>query len=142
MVCVLVCLGLVLGIVHKCETTVYASELTNESIKKKEAEINKAKEEKKALQSGLTDVKALKKKLEASKADLASYVAELDADLNSIQTKLNELKAMVEEKEEEIEVKTRELEEAIDTQQAQYEAMKNRIKFMYEKGDKIGRAHV
>ncbi len=137
MVCVLVCLGLVLGIAHKCETTVYASELTNESIKKKEAEINKAKEEKKALQSGLTDVKALKKKLEASKADLASYVAELDADLNSIQTKLNELKAMVEEKEEEIEVKTKELEEAIDTQQAQYEAMKNRIKFMYEKGDTL-----
>lgn len=137
MVCVLVCLGLVLGIARKCETTVYASELTNESIKKKEAEINKAKEEKKALQSGLTDVKALKKKLEASKADLASYVAELDADLNSIQTKLNELKAMVEEKEEEIEVKTKELEEAIDTQQVQYEAMKNRIKFMYEKGDTL-----
>ena len=33
------------------------------------------KEEKKALQSGLTNVKELKKQLEASKADLASYVA-------------------------------------------------------------------
>ncbi len=137
MACVLICLGLVLGIACKCETTAYASELTNDSIKKKEAEIDKAKEEKKALQSGLTDVKALKKKLEASKADLANYVAELDADLANIQAKLDELKAMVEEKEKEIEAKTKELEEAIDTQQTQYEAMKSRIKFMYEKGDTL-----
>lgn len=137
MACVLICLGLILGIACKCELAAYASELTNDSIKKKEAEIDKAKEEKKALQSGLTDVKALKKKLEASKADLANYVAELDADLADIQAKLDELRVMVEEKEKEIEVKTKELEEAIDTQQAQYEAMKNRIKFMYEKGDTL-----
>ncbi|NBJ91134.1 murein hydrolase activator EnvC family protein [Parablautia muri] len=137
MACVLICLGLILGIAFQGETTAYASELTNDSIKKKEAEINKAKEEKKALQSGLTDVKALKKKLEASKADLANYVAELDTDLANIQAKLDELRVMVEEKEEEIEVKTKELEEAIDTQHAQYEAMKNRIKFMYEKGDTL-----
>ena len=61
MVCVLVCLGLVLGIAHKCETTVYASELTNESIKKKEAEINKAKEEKKSSAERAYGCKSIKK---------------------------------------------------------------------------------
>ena len=126
---------LVFGVCAKYETVTYASELTNDSIKEKEAEINRAKEEKKALQSGLTDVQALKKQLEASKAELAGYVEELDANLTNIQEKINELKEMITQKEEEIEQKGIELEEAISVQQQQYEAMKTRIKFMYEKGD-------
>ena len=96
---------LVFGVCAKYETVTYASELTNDSIKEKEAEINRAKEEKKALQSGLTDVQALKKQLEASKAELAGYVEELDANLTNIQEKINELKEMITQKEEEIEQK-------------------------------------
>ena len=42
---------------------------------------------------------------------------------------------MITEKEEEIEITSAELEEAVRIQEAQYEAMKKRIKFMYEKGD-------
>ena len=57
------------------------AELTNDSIKQKEAEIKKAQEEKKTLQSGLTNVKELKKQLEASKTNLANYITELDANM-------------------------------------------------------------
>ena len=135
--CVLACLLLVLSVAGRYKTTAYASELTNESIRQKEEEISRAKEEKKTLQSGLTNVKELKKELEASKADLANYVAELDADLSDIQEKINELKTLIEEKEGQIARKTEELEEALEVQQAQYEAMKSRIKFMYEKGDML-----
>ena len=135
--CVLLCLLMVTGIAGTYETSAYASELTNESIKKKEEEISKAKEEKKALQSGLTNVKELKKQLEASKANLTNYVAELDADLVTIQAKIDELKKLIAEKKEQITQKTKELEEALAVQQAQYEAMKSRIKFMYEKGDML-----
>ena len=135
--CVLACLLLVLSVAGRYKTTAYASELTNESIRQKEEEISRAKEEKKTLQSGLTNVKELKKELEASKADLANYVAELDADLSDIQEKINELKTLIEEKEGQIAQKTDELEEALEVQQAQYEAMKSRIKFMYEKGDML-----
>lgn len=135
--CVVICLLLVLGVADKYKTTVYASELTNDSIKQKEEEINRAKEEKKELQSGLTNVKELKKELENSKADLANYVAELDEDLSDIQAKINELKTLIEEKEGQIAEKTKELEGALEVQQAQYEAMKSRIKFMYEKGDML-----
>lgn len=85
------------------------------------------------MQSGLTNVKELKKQLEASKADLASYVAELDGNLSDIQAKIDELKALIETKEQEITEKEAELETALATQQAQYEAMKSRIKFMYER---------
>ena len=132
---VILCLLMVLGIAGRYETTAHASELTNESIRKKEEEINKAKEEKAQLQNGLTNVKDLKKELEVSKENLANYVTELDAKLGDIQSKINDLKILISEKEEEIITKSSELEEALLAQQEQYEAMKARIKFLYEKGD-------
>ena len=135
--CVALGFILVLGTVSKYQVPAFASELTNDSIKQKEAEINKAKDEKKALQSGLTNVKEIKKQLEKSKAELADYVEELDAELVAIQNKINDLKNLITEKEEEIDQKTQELTEALSVQQAQYEAMKSRIKFMYEKGDSL-----
>ncbi|MCI8925415.1 MAG: peptidoglycan DD-metalloendopeptidase family protein [Lachnospiraceae bacterium] len=135
--CVALGFILVLGTASKYQVPAFASELTNDSIKQKEAEINKAKDEKKALQSGLTNVKEIKKQLEKSKAELADYVEELDAELVAIQNKINDLKNLITEKEEEIDQKTQELTEALSVQQAQYEAMKSRIKFMYEKGDSL-----
>lgn len=135
--CILLGLCLVLGTASKYQTTALASELTNDSIKEKEAEISKAKEEKKELQNGLTNVKEIKKQLEQSKEDLAEYVEELDANLVSIQTKIDELKTLISQKEEEIAEKAVELEEALQVQQDQYEAMKTRIQFMYEKGDTL-----
>lgn len=137
LLCVVLGFCLIWGTALKYQTTAMASELTNDSIKQKEAEINKAKEEKKALQSGLTNVKEIKKQLEQSKVDLADYVAELDANLTTIQEKIDDLKDQITKKEEEISQKTTELEEAVAVQQAQYEAMKTRIKFMYEKGDSL-----
>lgn len=133
--CLLLGMFFILAAGVKYQNTAYASELTNDSIKQKEEEIQKAKEEKKSLQSGLTNVKELKKQLEASKTNLANYIEELDANLADIQAKIDELKTMISQKEEEIEQKTYELEEAVAVQEAQYEAMKARIKFMYEKGD-------
>lgn len=112
-----------------------ADSLTNDSIKEKEASIQQAKEEKEALQSGLTDVKKIKQELETSKNNLASYITELDANLADVEAKIEELKTMITEKETEIADTTVELEEAVKVQEAQYEAMKTRIKFMYEKGD-------
>ncbi len=135
--CVILCFLIIFGIAGRYETTAHASELTNESIRQKEQEISKAREEKKALQNGLTDVKELKKELEASKENLTNYVTQLDAQLVEIQAKINNLKEMILTKEEEISAKTVELEEALLVQQTQYEAMKSRIKFMYEKGDML-----
>ncbi len=137
MIYALAILVLATGLAGRPGTAAHASELTNESIRQKEEEISKAREEKKELQSGLTNVKELKKQLEASKADLANYVAKLDEDLSSIQAKINELKTLIEEKEGEIVQTEEELEQAIETQQEQYEAMKSRIKFMYERGNTL-----
>lgn len=134
--CFSLCLLLAFSVGGRYNIVAHA-ELTNDSIKQKEAEIAKAKEEKKSLQSGLTNVKELKKQLEASKKNLSDYISELDADLADIQAKIAELKEMISTKEQEIEDKTKELEEAVAVQEAQYAAMKSRIKFMYEKGDTL-----
>ncbi|NLL76636.1 MAG: peptidoglycan DD-metalloendopeptidase family protein [Clostridiales bacterium] len=117
--------------------SVRASELTNESIKQKEQEIETARELKNKLQSDLTNVKKIKEELEASKKDLTAYVTQLDTQLTSIQEKIADLKDKITEKEKEISVTEDELESAIEDQENQYEAMKKRIKFMYEKGDNL-----
>ncbi len=112
-----------------------ARAVTNESIREKEDQIKKAKEEVSNLKSSLTDVEALKKELERSKNDLTVYVTQLDSELSSIQEKIEEYNTRITEKEAQIVVTTEELNEAIKQQEDQYEAMKKRIRFMYEKGD-------
>ncbi len=114
-----------------------ASELTNDSIKQKEEEIENARELKNKLQSDLTDVKKIKEELEASKNNLTAYVTQLDGQLTTIQEKIADLKDKMAEKEEEISVTEQELEAAVADQENQYDAMKKRIKFMYEKGDNL-----
>ena len=136
-ICLFLCVVLVFGMFAKPALATYASELTNSVIKEKEQDIDKAIQEKIQLQNSLTDVKKLKEQLEKSKQDLTVYVQELDADLTASQEKINELNDLITEKEKEIEDKTAELEEAQRVQQEQYEAMKTRIKFMYERGDTI-----
>ena len=111
------------------------SSITSDSIKEKEEEITKAEEEKKQLQSGLTDIKGILASLETTKKDLSTYVKQLDVSLASINDKLQELAAMIEKKEAEIADTTEKLNEALEVEQEQYQAMKSRIKFLYEKGD-------
>ncbi len=122
-------------------TGVYAAtraEQLTESIKEKEAQISSAKSEKATINSSLTDVKKIKKQLESQKADLAAYVTQLDASLTDIETKIEELKQLVTEKEEEIRQTEEELAAAQDLKVQQYEAMKLRMKFIYESGSAGG----
>ena len=130
----LICLMLCLVVMCTCMPPVQAA-LTNDSIRQKEAEIKKAKEEVSGLKSNLTDVEKLKKQLEQSKTDLAAYVTQLDQQLVNIQEKIQQYNTMITEKEEQIEETGRELEAAIVQQDEQYAAMKKRIQFMYERGD-------
>lgn len=111
------------------------SDITSESIAQMENSISQAEQQKKDLQSGLTNVKEILKSLEKSKANLANYLEELDLKFADIEARIKELKALIEAKQAEIDVTTLELNEAVRVADEQYEAMKARIKFMYEKGD-------
>lgn len=110
------------------------SSLTSESIREKEAQIAQAQEDKKNLQSGLTDLQKLKKDLESKKTDLKNYVAELDANLAEIEENIADLKVKIAEKEEEIVLTQGELDEALERENSQREAMVSYIRFVYEMG--------
>lgn len=120
-----------------CTSFVSSAKVTQDSIKAKEAQISKSKKERDALTSAKTNLEKIKKQLEESKADLDQYITKLDGQLSDIQGKIDSLKDDITQKEHEIETTTEELIEAEDIQKAQYEAMKKRIKFMYERGDTL-----
>lgn len=105
------------------------------SIEQKEKEIQNAQNQKKSLQTGLTDVKKVIAGLEQTKKDLAAYVNELDTSLVAAQAKITELTDLITAKEVEIAETKVELAEAIAMEEDQYEAMVVRIKNMYERGD-------
>ena len=114
---------------------VHADQLTNDKIKEKEGEIASTKKERSELESGLSNVKKIKAELEKNKSDLAAYITQLDGNLEEIQANIEALKEKIVEKEQQITETEAELEEAIAVQEAQYEAMKQRIRMMYLKGD-------
>lgn len=114
-----------------------ADAVTNASIRAKQDEVAKDKEQVKGLKSGLTDVKKVKESLEKTKSDLNAYITQLDAQLTDMQAKIEEYNHLIEEKTAEIEQAKIDLAEAEQTQADQYAAMKKRIKFMYESGDSM-----
>ena len=105
------------------------------SIKEKQEEIAATNKKKKELQSGLTEVKKIKESLETARSDLQEYVTELDQNLTDVEAKIAELKELITEKETEILETTEDLADAEEKEETQYDAMKDRIKFLYEKGD-------
>lgn len=132
LICIIMCIGI--AFIFPSKT---AAADTNDSIREKEAEIAQARREVHKLKDGLSDIEAIKKELERSKNDLASYVSQLDTELYNIQARITEYNELIEKKELEIERTAAELNDAILRQEAQYEAMKKRIKFMYEQGDTL-----
>lgn len=126
--------ALATAVYEPVQVTATSSQL-EESIRQKKEEIAKAQAERKKLQSDMNSIKSMVKDLEVSKNNLAQYVAQLDGQLTTIEKKITELKQLITEKEAEIEKTKKELEEAIVVEETQYQEMKTRIKFMYEKGD-------
>lgn len=108
-----------------------------QSIADKQEAIGEANKLKKQLQSGLTDVKKVISGLEKSKNNLSAYISELDTSLSLAQAKILELNTLITEKEAEIKKTTEELNEAIKTEENQYEAMKLRIRMIYERGESM-----
>ena len=114
---------------------VHADTLTNDKIKESEESKKQAEEERKALKSSLTNVKSLLADLEKTKDNLEDYITELDSDLADINDKIDSLNQLISDKEFEIQTTEAELEEAKAVEDTQYNAMKRRIKFIYEHGE-------
>ena len=127
----------VLCVVSSSEGVVCAKSATDlkTSLAEKEAAISAAKKEREMIKSKVTDIKKIKKKLEAERADLKNYVTELDSQATQIQEKIDALTQEISDKEEQIAQTQEQLEAAQETQEKQYESMVIRMRQMYEQGD-------
>lgn len=98
-------------------------------------DVNAAKNKISALEQEKNNVEKTIKNLEGLKSDTERYVRELDTSLQELSNELADLEVKIGDKEEEIARTNEELEAAKVTEAEQYEAMKLRIQYMYEKGD-------
>lgn len=73
--------------------------------------------------------------LEGQKDAVDEEISELDANLMELMSSISLLEEEIEQKKEEIRQAEEDLKEAEEEEARQYDAMKKRIKFMYEKGD-------
>ena len=92
-----------------------------EDIKKNQSQLNQAKDK-------ISDAQDAQEGVEEE-------IADLDAEMVSILTDINLIEDAIEDKEEEIAATQVEYEAAVAKKDEQYESMKIRIQFMYEKGD-------
>ena len=107
------------------------------SISEKEKQLGGLEAEMKSLNAGRSNIQAMVKDLKGKKAEMSAYVTELDGQVEQIQENINGLNLRMEEKQKEIEQTEAELAAANAEADAQYSAMKERIRFMYETGDSV-----
>lgn len=110
------------------------SNITSATIKDMEQQIQNAENEMANLKESLTDAQSLVKELEKEKSNLKNYVEELDASLALLEAKISDLQGQITQKETDILITQGQLEQAKVIEANQYDAMKSRIKYVYEKG--------
>lgn len=97
--------------------------------------ISELKKQKQETQKQLDAANSKVSSLSGKKDEVEDEISEIDSQLVEVIASVSILEDEIEETKEKIAVKQAEYEEAKATEEAQYEAMKKRIKFMYEKGD-------
>lgn len=100
-----------------------------------EEEINQRQEEKEQTENEISEKKDELSELSETAEGLKGQLNSLNANLTEISNNLAELEERIRIKNGEIEQTRQELAAARETESAQYEAMKKRVKFMYEKRD-------
>ena len=98
-------------------------------------DIDKAKDDKQKMEEKLKDTQSALKNLENSKNNAEAYILEIDKYITSLTDNIYKLEKDAEDKKEQIAIKEKEIEDARLGIDEQYEAMKLRIKYMYENGE-------
>lgn len=111
---------------------IYASE--TEEIKQLEAERQQALEMIEGLKSSISTVQKDIDNLTIEKKDIQSYINSLDAQMNIVTNEISDFESEIEKKIVSIEETKKSLEQAKEVCEQQYEAMKLRIRYMYENG--------
>lgn len=96
--------------------------------------ISDLRDEKKQKESKKEEAESVLAQLQNEQNSILDAIAELDAQVAEYTNQITELEAKQSELEDNIEIKKAELAVAEEEEQAQYEAMKERIKYAYENG--------
>lgn len=117
--------------------TMYFSILpvTDAYAKTTQEKLDEAEEEHKETTGKLKETQDNIDSLNDTKDNLQGQLNQLNDQLTEVSNNLSDLEKSIDDKEKEIEKTQNDLEEAQATETAQYEAMKKRIRFMYEKKD-------
>lgn len=105
------------------------AETTLEKLQKAKEEKNKTEDAKKNTQQQMNN-------LQIKQDSLLGQLSSLNDDLAQVSDNLDQIEARIVDKQAEIEQTRLELDEAIRIEEEQYERMKIRVKFMYERGTK------
>lgn len=97
-----------------------------------ESEIKKQQQ---ATQKQLDEINAQMKSIESQRSSVLSEIDSLDSDLVDLVLNIELLESDIAAKEEEVEEAQAQYDEAKAKEEAQYEAMKLRIQYIYEEGD-------
>ncbi|MCM1046590.1 MAG: peptidoglycan DD-metalloendopeptidase family protein [Candidatus Gastranaerophilales bacterium] len=114
---------------------VRATSVTSQTIQDKEDQIAQIRQEREALQNGLTDLQTLRAQLDAQRADLKNYIVQLDGTLSEIEEKIAVLKTQINEKLEQITQTEADLAAAREVEENQKELIVRHIRLMYESSD-------
>lgn len=96
--------------------------------------LQKAKEEKSKTEDAKKNTQQQVNNMQIKQDSLLGQLSSLNDDLSQVSEDLDQLEMQISEKENEIERTKAELEEAIRIEEEQYERMKIRVQFMYERG--------
>lgn len=97
--------------------------------------LDKAQKEHEETKSKLNETKDNISSLNGVKDSLEGKLDNLNVQLTEVSNNLSDLEEQIKEKEEEISQTQSDLDEAKETEKTQYENMKKRVKFLYEKKD-------
>lgn len=123
---------LLLGTVSVCT---YATEKTQEEIKRAEEERDKTQSQLEQTQENLDGLNDQKDSLEGTLSNLNMELSQVSSNLNELETKIYNKETEIAATSVKIEQANKDLENAIAVKDAQYESMKELVKFMYENGD-------
>lgn len=126
------CIMMVLVVEPVCATTISDLEDQKKELEDQKRQADERRRQEQArYESAAGAVSAIQSDVDA----VAEEIDEIDAALVEIIASVELIEEDIARKEEQIETTTGELEEAQEIERQQYEAMKLRIRFMYEKGD-------
>ena len=106
----------------------------NKAVNEGNAAVSSAKNEKTQMENNLQKAQDIKDDLVRDRNEISQVVTELDSKMQDVSTNISEIQELLDQKEAELEVTSAKLIQARQNAADQYESMKKRIKFMYEKG--------